>query len=186
MRKLILMVQISLDGYVAGPKGEFDGFSDDPEGLHFVCGLTGEADAAVFGRKSYELLNSYWPTAASLPDANKDIVQYSNWYNSVPKFVISHKAGHLANATVIGKDLSAELQVLKQQQGQALLMFGSPSSVHALMELKLLDEIQFLVHPEVFGNGIPLFEESAMRTQLQLLSNRQFASGLLALRYAIK
>ena len=62
MRKLVLVVHVSLDGFVAGPKGELDGFDAGEENLEFVCGLTKDADAALFGRLSYEMINGHWPT----------------------------------------------------------------------------------------------------------------------------
>lgn len=71
MRQLILVVHISLDGFVAGTKGELDGFDASEENLQFVCSLTEHADAALFGRISYELLNNYWPTAKDKPNATQ-------------------------------------------------------------------------------------------------------------------
>jgi dihydrofolate reductase len=68
MRKLVLVVHISLDGFVAGAKGELDGFPSGEENLQFVCKLTENADAALLGRISYKLLNGYWPTAKDLPN----------------------------------------------------------------------------------------------------------------------
>ena len=85
MRKLIAIVQTSFDGFVAGPNGEFTNFIGDEENLAFVCSLIENADAALFGRKSWQLLESNWPTAADKPGATAYEVKYSNWYNSVPK-----------------------------------------------------------------------------------------------------
>src|ERR1700712_2979641 len=89
MRKLILVVHTSLDGFVAGPNGELNGFEAGQENLAFVCKLTEEADAALFGRVSYQLLDSYWPTAKNLLNATKKEIAYSNWYNNAHKIVIS-------------------------------------------------------------------------------------------------
>lgn len=85
MRKLILVVHISLDGFVAGPKGELDGFSAEGENLEFVVKLTEDADTALFGRTSYQLLNRYWPTARNHPNATKGEIAYSNWYNNAKR-----------------------------------------------------------------------------------------------------
>ncbi|MFI5187151.1 MAG: dihydrofolate reductase family protein, partial [Chitinophagales bacterium] len=71
MRELILVVHIPLDGFVAGPKGELDGFDASEENLQFVCSLTEDADTALFGRNSYQLLNSHWPTAKDRPMRQK-------------------------------------------------------------------------------------------------------------------
>lgn len=86
MRELILVAHISLDGFVAGPNGELDGFDAGEENLEFVFQLT-NADAALFGRKSFELLNHYWPTAYAHPKATKGEVSYSTWYNSATKII---------------------------------------------------------------------------------------------------
>src|SRR5215831_2015105 len=89
MRKLVLLAHTSLDGFVASPQGELDDFDPGEENLQFVCDLTEQADSALFGRVSYELLNKYWPTAKDLPNASKGAVAYSNWYNAAKKIVIS-------------------------------------------------------------------------------------------------
>src|SRR6516164_4635576 len=89
MRKLVLVAHASLDGFIAGENGSLDGFEASEENLQFVCSLTQEADAALFGRKSYQLLDNYWPTANALPNASKGTVAYSNWYNDATKIVIS-------------------------------------------------------------------------------------------------
>jgi dihydrofolate reductase len=77
MRKLILVVHISLDGFVAGSKGELDGFDPGEENLKFVCKITKDADTAMFGRISYELLDSYWPTEKYRPKATKGEILFS-------------------------------------------------------------------------------------------------------------
>lgn len=103
MRKLILVAHISLDGFVAGLNGELDGFDADEENLAFICKLTEEADAALFGRISYKLLDSHWPNARNLPNATKGEIAYSNWYNNTKKIVISKTIteDRLNNTTII-------------------------------------------------------------------------------------
>src|SRR6478736_4556324 len=89
MRNLVVVVQTSLDGFVATPDGSFDRFLGGEENLEFVCGITDHADAALFGRISFQLLDSNWPGAAANPDATSNMIKYSNWYNAVPKYVLS-------------------------------------------------------------------------------------------------
>ena len=89
MRKLILVVHTSFDGFVASLDGSFDKFVGGDTTLSFVCDLIGDADAAFFGRKSYQLLDNHWPTAANKSGASKDVIKYSDWYNKVPKYVLS-------------------------------------------------------------------------------------------------
>jgi len=89
MRKLILIAHTSLDGFVAFPNGDLSGFDASDENLEFVWRLTDHADAAMFGRKSYQLLESYWPTAAGRANATKAEIGFSNWYNAAEKIVLS-------------------------------------------------------------------------------------------------
>jgi dihydrofolate reductase len=128
-RKIILVAHISLDGFVAAPNGELDWFDKGEENLEFVCKLTEGADTALFGRISYELLNSYWPTARDHPNATKGEIAYSNWYNNAKKIVISKTMteGGLNNTTFISGNISNEITKIKEQKGKNILIFGSPS-----------------------------------------------------------
>jgi dihydrofolate reductase len=142
MRKLILLVHTSLDGFVAGENGGFENFKPGKDNLEFVCSLTEQADAALVGRISYQLLNAHWPTAHQKPDATKDEIKYSQWYNNAEKIVISKTLteANLTNTTVIGKDLESKLTKVKQKAGKNILMFGSPSAFQSLFQLGLIDE----------------------------------------------
>ena len=188
MRKLILVVHTSLDGFVAGPKGELDGFDASEENLQFVCKLTEEADTALFGRTSYELLNGYWPTAKDRPNATKGAMAYSNWYNNAKKIIFSRTMSdeNLNNTTIISKNISDEILEIKQQAGQDILIFGSPASSQLLMQLGLIDHYWVFVNPVIFGQGIPLFAGSTNKTKLKLLATKQFPNGEIALHYVVE
>lgn len=90
MRKIILIVHTSIDGFVAGKRGEFDDFNPSPENLDFISSLTEEADAALMGRVSYQMLQSFWPDARNKPYASKSEIKYSNWFNDAQKIVLSN------------------------------------------------------------------------------------------------
>jgi dihydrofolate reductase len=188
MRKLIVLAQISLDGFVGGSNGEFDGFIDDQENLGFVCSLTDDADAALLGRVSYQLLNGDWPTAGSRPDATEYVKKYSAWYNRVPKYVLSTTLmpEEVDNAIVFNEDIVDEIQQLKAQEGRNILIFGSPTAVHYLREQNLIDGYWILLHPILFGQGIPLFKDLTHQTSLTLTAARHFESGMLAFGYEVK
>ena len=186
MRKLVLLAHISLDGFVAGPKGELDGFESAAENLDFVCQLTEDADAALFGRISYQLLDNYWPTAKDHPGATKEEVDYSNWYNKARKIVISRtmaKQG-LDNTTVISENIPVEISKIREEKGKDILIFGSPSVSQLLMRHELIDSYWIFVNPVIFGQGIPLFAETTNRIKFKLLATKQFANGELALNYS--
>jgi len=188
MRKLIAIVHTSFDGFVAGPKGEFDNFTPGEESLAFVCSVTNDADAALFGRVSFQLLDSHWPTAADLPNATKNAIHYSNWYNSVPKFVLSKtlQPGNSKGTHIINENIPDEINKIKQGGDKNILLFGGPAAVHSLMELNLLDGFWLIMHPVIFGEGIPLFKKDIKRViKLNLAVNKQLTNGIIALNYFI-
>ena len=186
MRQLILIAQTSLDGFVAGVNGEFDNFIGGEENLEFVCSLTDRADAALLGRISYELLNADWPTTANKPGATKNMVKYSNWYNASAKIVLSHTLQAKGNTIIINDNLPQEITKIKQQEGKDILVFGSPSIVHALLELDLLDSIWLIVHPVIFGSGIPLFKKAQKLIKLELVNSKKLSNGTLCNQYAVQ
>lgn len=170
MRKIILIAQTSADGFVAGPGGEFTNFIDDEENLEFVCTLIEGADAIVSGRISFQLLDSNWPTAAQKPKATKSMITYSNWYNRVPKYVLSNtwQTSNSPNTHILRDNLPAEINKLKSQTGKAMLIFGSPTTVHTLLTWRVIDAIWLIIHPVIFGKGIPLFTDQENVIKLTL------------------
>ena len=187
MRKLTLIVQTSLDGFVADPNGKFDNFIGGEENLEFVCSITEEADAALFGRVSYLLLDSNWPTAASKPDATRNMIKYSNWYNSVSKYVLSKtlKVEDSENTYVISEHIKAQIDSIKNQPGKNILIFGSPTACQSLFELNLIDSFWIIVHPVIFGQGIPFFRDRKNITQLELIVSQQLSNGTLCNNYSV-
>ncbi|WP_153797897.1 dihydrofolate reductase family protein [Foetidibacter luteolus] len=188
MRALNLIAQISLDGFVAGPKGEFDNFIGGEENLAFVCSIIDDADAAMFGRVSYELLEAYWPTAADKPDATENIIKYSNWYNSATRIVLSKTLQPTtANSShIISHNLLHEVNAIKEQQGKSILIFGSPTAVHELLNINVIDNIWLIVHPVIFGDGIPLFRKTERVTKLSLSASHQLSNGTLCNKYQVQ
>jgi dihydrofolate reductase len=188
MRELNLIAQTSLDGFVAGSKGEFDNFLGGEENLEFVCNITDTADAAMFGRVSYELLESHWPTAASKPDATSNMIKYSNWYNSASKIVLSKTLSkdNLKNVVIISDDLFPQINKIKRQDGKDILIFGSPTTVHQLLDQNIIDNIWLIVHPVIFGEGIPLFRTRDHVIKFTLSLSHQLANGTLCNKYALR
>ena len=187
MRELTLIVQTSLDGFVAGPNGEFDNFIGGEENLEFVCSLTDDADAALFGRVSYQLLEKNWPTAEIKPGATKNEIKYSRWYNSASKFVLSRtlQINDSENPHIISKDIETEINHIKNQPGKNILIFGSPTAVQALLDLNLIDNFWIIVHPVIFGQGIPFFRDRKNTIKLGLLASKQLSNGTLCHKYSV-
>ncbi len=185
MRNLILVVHISLDGFVAGTKGELDGFDASEENLRFVCSLTEGADATLMGRISYELLNEWWPTAATRAGATTAQIDYSNWYNAAQKIAVSKTLPdeHLHNTVIIRDNIEEEVSKLKQQPGKNILIFGSPSIAQLLIEADLIDSYWIFINPVIFGKGIKLFTESSKMLKFTLVSSKSFPNGEFGLHY---
>ena len=187
MRKIILIVHTSMDGYAAGIHGEFDGFDPSPENLDFVNGLTDEADAALAGRVSYQMLNTYWPTARDNPNATKSEIKYSNWYNDAEKIVLSSSLTNLNvdKTTIISDHIADTLRDIKAREGKNILMFGSPSAFEALHQHDLIDEYWVILYPVFFGKGIPFFTRVGDMKRFIFIESRPFSKGEMAIHYRV-
>ena len=188
MRKLVLFIHTSLDGFVAGPNGEMDWINVDEEIFDYAGRRTNEADTALYGRVTYQMMESYWPTAAQRPAATKHDVEHSRWYNKVAKVVLSRtlKGANLTNTKIIDGNLAAEIVKLKQEAGKDILMFGSPTAAHSLMAEKLIDDYWLFVNPVLLGRGIPLFKGITDKVALKLVASNMFSSGVACLHYEHK
>lgn len=188
MRKVISFMHISLDGFVAGPNGEMDWIKVDEEIFDYVGKRINQGDTALYGRVTYEMMESYWPTAADKPNASKHDIEHSKWYGKIRKIVLSKtmKDMDLANTTIISDNLSENLNEIKQQIGADILLFGSPTATHALIQQNLIDGYWLFVNPVILGRGIPLFVDIKDKIKLKLgTTTRQFACGVTELNYTI-
>ena len=185
MRKIVLFMHASLDGFVGGPNGEMDWITVDEEIFDYAGNRTNEADTALYGRVTYQMMESYWPTAAEQPAASKHDIEHSTWYNKVPKVVVSKsmKGADLPNTTIIGDNIPDKIMQLKQQEGKEIIIFGSPSIGHLLMRENLIDDYWLFVNPVLLGEGIPLFKSIQHRIQLKLVKSNEFTSGVVCLHY---
>jgi dihydrofolate reductase len=185
MRKIVLFMHTSTDGFAAGPNGEMDWIHVDDEIFEYAGNETDKADAALYGKTTYQMMEGYWPTAADQPNASKHDVQHSNWYNSVPKIVLSRslKSDPSKNLIVISDNLAGEINKLKQQPGKNIIIFGSATAVRSLLKENLVDEFWLFVNPVVMGAGLSFFDGVKNRLVLKLISSRAFASGVVCLHY---
>jgi len=182
MKNVVLFVHTSLDGYVGGPQGEMDWIIVDDEIFDFV---TDNADMALYGRVTYEMMEGYWPTAGDQPNASKHDIEHARWYNHVAKIVLSKTmAGKKPdNTQIISDHLADEINRLKQGEGKNILIFGSPSASHALMAEGLVDGYWLFLNPIILGRGIPVFKNIKDRDTLTLIESHVFSSGVIALHY---
>lgn len=181
-------MHISLDGFVAGPKGEMNWIKVDEEIFDHVGRRISESDTALYGRVTYEMMQNYWPDAGEKPGASRHDVEHSKWYRNAHKIVLSEtwKAASLANTTIISDDLAGRIGEIKQQPGSEILLFGSPSATHSLMRLNLIDGYWLFVNPIILGHGIPLFAGINEQVKLKLLTTQPFSSGVTALSYLVE
>ena len=180
-------MHISLDGFVAGPNGEMDWIKIDHELFDHVGKRISQSDAALYGRVTYQMMESYWPTAADKPNATKHDIDHSKWYKKAHKVVISKtmKDSVLPNTTIISDNLADRINEIKQQPGNEILLFGSPTATHSLLKHNLIDGYWLFVNPIIIGQGIPLFVDIKDKTKLKLLNTRQFTSGVTELNYIV-
>lgn len=184
MRKLISFMHMSLDGFVAGPKGEMGWIKVDEEIFNHVGKRISKGDTAMYGRVTYEMMESYWPGAGKKPGASKHDVEHAAWYNQVRKVVLSNTlTAGMNNTIVISGNLPEQVSKVKQQGDQEILLFGSPTATHALMQQNLIDGYWLFVNPIILGNGIPLFANVRDKIKLNLVNTRPFASGVTELNY---
>ena len=184
MAKLISSLLMTLDGFVAGPNGELNMFNVDQEFFDFSEKLSAAADTALYGRGTYQLMDSYWPTAADKPDASDHDKAHAAWYNRVEKIVLTKTLKDPpAKTRFIGDNLAAEINKLKQEKERAIQMFGSPGAVRSLMKEGLIDEYWLFVAPMVLGRGMQFFSGFNDPVRLKLVSHFASASGMLALHY---
>lgn len=188
MKKLVLFMHTSLDGFVAGPSGEMNWIKVDEDLFEYAGNQTDQSDTALYGRITYQMMENYWPTAGDQPNASKHDKQHSEWYNQVNKVVLSRtmKNNRLANTTILSDDVAGHIDKLKQAGGKDIVVFGSPSAAHFLMSENLIDDYWLFVNPILLGNGIPLFKDIQNRTSLELLTSHAFPSGVVCLHYTIK
>ena len=185
MRKLIFFMHTSLDGFVAGLNGEMDWIKVDDAMFDFVGTMTDQADTALYGRVTYQMMENYWPTAGEKPNASKHDKEHSAWYNKVSKIVLSKTISEkgLDNTIVISDQLADNINNIKKQDGKNILIFGSPSASNSLLKKGLVDEFWIFVNPILLGQGIPLFKDISESVKLSLIETKTFDSGVIALHY---
>ena len=185
MRNLICFMHASLDGFVAGTHGELNWVTVNDEIFDFVSTMTDQADTALYGRITYQMMEAYWPTAADQPNPSKHDIEHSAWYNKVSKVVLSKTLDDtgLKNTEVFSDNLYENITRLKQQPGKNILIFGSPGASKALLSIGVIDEFWIFVNPILLGAGIPLFNHIPGQVKLKLLESKTFDSGVVALHY---
>jgi dihydrofolate reductase len=171
----------SLDGYFEGPGHEIDWHNTDEEFQEFAIEQTGQAGILLFGRVTYEMMASYWPTKQAIE--SDPIV--AGLMNSLPKIVFSRTLSKAdwQNTRLVKTDFAKEIATLKAEPGKDLCILGSSDLAVSFLEAGLLDEVRILLNPIVLGEGKTLFKGIQNRLHLKLLKTRIFKNGNVLLTY---
>jgi dihydrofolate reductase len=183
MRKIILMMSVSLDGYMEGPDRELDWHMVDDELHSHFNEVLGAMGAFLSGRVTYELMTGFWPTADTDPSSTGPVVEFARIWRDMPKIVYSRTLDRADwNTTVVRDVVVEEVMELKEQPGGDLALGGADIAA-VFMRHDLIDEYRLYVHPVVIGQGKPLFQASDIRINLRLAETRTFGNGVVLLRY---
>src|SRR5690606_12947488 len=190
MRKIISFMHLSLDGFVAGKNGEMDWIKVDEEIFDHIGKRVSEGDTALYGRVTYQMMENYWPTAGDKPGASKHDIEHSKWYNNIHKVVLSRtmKNEGLINTQIINENLSDRINEIKHANDgskEDILVFGSPTATHSLIQQNLIDGYWLFVNPVILGQGVPLFVDIKDKIKLKLLNTRTFSCGVTEMNYNV-
>lgn len=187
MRKLILFLHASLDGFVEGPNGAMDigWIAYDADLANHAKEVLSTADTVIWGRVTYQMMHNYWPSMLSNPDASEHERNHAKWIEKTEKIIFSTTLDKVEwnNSRLVKDHVEEEINRLKQEQGKDMVILGSPRFAHYLMQLGLIDEYKITVSPVLIGSGLSLFQGIQEKTNLKLIENKTFASGAIGLHY---
>lgn len=196
MRRIVAFDRVSADGYFASADGTLDWTVPDEAIDRAGAARMDDFDTMLFGRRTYDAFESFWPHAATgaqtANDPHRDgrhtktLLSMATWINQTAKWVFSTTRRELTwqNSRAFSALDPLELRTLKGAPGKDLIIFGSGSLVSQLTEHGLIDEYQFIVSPVLLGAGRTLIERVSKQVPLELLEAKPFASGNVMLRYA--
>ncbi len=183
MRRLVYSMSVSLDGFVETPSRSLDWVQVDEELHVFFNDEAREMSAFLYGRRMYELMVDYWPTAGTDPAATPAMLEFARIWKDKPKIVFSRTIGRVDwNSRLVRDDAAKEVARLKALPGFDMSV-GGPTLASTLIRAGLIDEYRVFVHPVFLGAGTPFFPVTEGRIGLSLLETRTFGSGVVYLRY---
>jgi dihydrofolate reductase len=182
MRKLIYLMNVSLDGFIEGPNRELDWTHVDEETMSLFNDQQRGMDTLLYGRRLYEVM-TYWETAEADPSISEVEREFARIWKNSTKLVFSKTLEQVqGNARLVRGDIAGEITKLKRQPGKDLEI-GGPNLASTVMQLGLIDEFRLVVHPVVLGSGTRFFPALADKIDLRLVETRAFGSSVVYLRY---
>lgn len=187
MRKIIVTMWMTLDGFIAGPNNDMsfvNEFFDEAMGK-YEDDIVSSADTLLLGRVTYESFAGSWPNVANKEGVSEGEKVYARKLNAMRKIVFSKTLENpeWENSTVFKEIVPEEIRKLKEESGKDILIYGSASIVQALTNLNLIDEYQILLHPVILGDGKPLFQDIKEKHSLKLADSKTLPSGVVLLTY---
>jgi dihydrofolate reductase len=189
MRKVILFMHVSLDGFVCGPQDELDWatMDDDKMGQFMGEDLLKTVDTMLVGRKLFQGFEQYWPSVPENPKSPQELVDFAHWMADTPKVVFTHtlKEVKWKNSRIAQSDPSATVHQLKKEAGGDMVIFGGAELAAHFTKNNLIDEFRIKLEPIVLGKGKPLFKDIQQRVRLKLVKSKVFESGVAGLYYEV-
>ena len=184
MRKIIFVMSVSVDGFIETASGDISWTTPDPELQQHVIDRESAIDTHLYGRRLYETMVAYWPTADENPSAPKFDIEYARIWKKQRIIVFSKTLAHVGgNCQLFRGNISEEIKKLKAQPGKNMFV-GGPNLAATFMKLGLIDEYWLYVNPTILGGGKPMFPHSGDRIDLRLIETHRFGSGVVLLKLA--
>jgi dihydrofolate reductase len=189
MRKVILFMHVTLDGFVCGPKDEMDWttMNDDAIGKFLIPDLQKTVDTMLVGRVLYQGFEQYWPTVPENPSSKPELVAFAHWMADTPKLVFSNtlKEVKWKNSRLAVSGPKNTIEQLKKEAGGDMVIFGGASLAAHFVKNNLVDEFRLKLEPVILGKGKSLFQGLASRVRLKLIRSKTFDSGVAGLYYEV-
>ena len=186
MGRLIYLMNVSLDGYVETPDHSLDWTIVDDELHTWFNDQLRELDASLYGRRLYQLMAAYWPTAEADPDATAPMREFARIWGPMPKFVFSSTLTTVEwNSRLVSGDVADELARLRTEL-DGDIGIGGPTLAASFIQRDLVDEYRMVVHPVILGAGTPFFPPLHEPIHLRQIDTRRFGSGVVYLGYSAR
>jgi dihydrofolate reductase len=189
MGKILAMIHMSLDGYMADLDGQINWIPMDAELSDYVTELRQGAAGTLYGRVTYQMMDPFWPNVLKNPGNFPPwMVEYAQWVDKAVKVVVSKTLPAVSwnNTRIIRDDVEGEIRRIKEELDGHLLLLASATLVGTLLPMGLIDELVTTVTPIVLGQGRPFFAGLTDRVPLALKETRTFSSGVVGLHYRVK